>query len=48
MFDFVEPDDLYSLTDESRSLGTVVCRGVAIMTVNPVEDMVEIQNPYEQ
>lgn len=25
----------------------VICRGTTIMTVNPVEGMTEIQNPYE-
>ena len=44
----LDPNDIYSITDKTRDLGTVVCRGIAIMTINPVEDMIEIQNPYEQ
>ena len=47
-FSYLDMNDYYSLTEKSRNLGTVVCRGVTIMTVNPVEGMVEIQNPYEQ
>lgn len=38
---------MYELSGEQRTLGLVICRGTLIMTVNPVEEMVEIQNPYE-
>ncbi|OAO17128.1 U6 snRNA-associated Sm-like protein [Blastocystis sp. ATCC 50177/Nand II] len=40
-------EDCYALTGESRKLGTVVCKTSAITTVNPVEGMTEIENPYE-
>ena len=43
----VELDDPYELNGEQRTLGMVICRGTTIMTVNPVEGMTEIQNPYE-
>ncbi|CBK20435.2 uncharacterized protein [Blastocystis hominis] len=42
-----ELDDPYELNGEQRTLGMVICRGTTIMTVNPVEGMTEIQNPYE-
>ena len=46
-FELLDPDDLYTLSGESRQVGTVICRGPNILTVNPIEGMVEIQNPYE-
>ena len=45
--DRVDSEDCYALTGESRKLGTVVCKTSAITTVNPVEGMTEIENPYE-
>ena len=46
MFRNVDIDDEYVPSGETRKLGRVVCRGIAIMEMNPVEGMIEIQNPY--
>ncbi|KAK8823780.1 hypothetical protein WA538_001072, partial [Blastocystis sp. DL] len=34
-------DDEYMPSGETRKLGRVVCRGIAIMEMNPVEGMIE-------
>ena len=46
LFRTVDIDDEYMPSGETRKLGRVVCRGIAIMEMNPVEGMIEIQNPY--
>ena len=43
-----DPDDPYKLTDETRSLGLIVCRGTAVTLVCPCEGMAEIANPFAQ
>jgi U6 snRNA-associated Sm-like protein LSm7 len=41
-----DPDDPYKMTNETRNLGLVVCRGSAIMLINPTEGTEEISNPF--
>jgi len=41
-----DPDDPYKLTDDTRKLGLVVCRGTAVMLICPVEGTEEIANPF--
>jgi U6 snRNA-associated Sm-like protein LSm7 len=38
--------DPYKLTDETRSLGLLVCRGPSVMLVMPVEGRSETDNPW--
>jgi len=41
-----DPEDPYKITDEKRFLGLVVCRGSAVMLINPEEGTEEISNPF--
>ena len=43
-----DPDDPYRLTDKTRKLGLVVCRGLQVSLVSPVDGMEEIANPFIQ
>merc|ERR1712166_808077 len=43
-----DPDDAYRLTDETRSLGLVVCRGTAVILISPLDGTEEIANPFIQ
>jgi U6 snRNA-associated Sm-like protein LSm7 len=36
------------ITDEKRYLGLVVCRGSAVMLINPQDGTEEIANPFAQ
>lgn len=40
--------DLYSLSQESRNLGLVVCRGTAVVLISLEDGAMEIQNPFLQ
>ncbi|EKX50404.1 hypothetical protein GUITHDRAFT_103637 [Guillardia theta CCMP2712] len=41
-----DPDDPYKLTNETRQLGLIVCRGTAVTLVCPCDGMMEIANPF--
>ena len=41
-----DPDDPYKLTDDTRPLGLVVCRGPNVMMISPQEGMEPIANPF--
>mmetsp|Transcript_1858 Transcript_1858/g.5486 ORF Transcript_1858/g.5486 Transcript_1858/m.5486 type:complete len:99 (+) Transcript_1858:145-441(+) len=43
-----DPEDPYRLSDETRRLGLVVCRGLQVSLVSPVDGMEEIANPFVQ
>ncbi|CAG2120919.1 unnamed protein product [Medioppia subpectinata] len=43
-----DPDDAYKLTDDTRPLGLVVCRGTAVVVICPVDGMESIPNPFIQ
>jgi len=41
-----DPEDPYIITNETRKLGLVVCRGSAVMLISPLEGTEEISNPF--
>eukprot|EP00088_Acartia_fossae_P020878 TRINITY_DN22393_c0_g1_i1.p1 TRINITY_DN22393_c0_g1~~TRINITY_DN22393_c0_g1_i1.p1 ORF type:complete len:111 (+),score=20.77 TRINITY_DN22393_c0_g1_i1:44-376(+) len=41
-----DPDDPYKLTEDTRVLGLVVCRGTAVTLTCPVDGMEAIANPF--
>jgi hypothetical protein len=41
-----DPADPLRTTEETRSLGLIVCRGPQVTVVVPAEEMVEIPNPF--
>ncbi len=43
-----DPDDPYRLTEDTRHLGLVVCRGTAVVLVCPLDGMEAIPNPFVQ
>jgi U6 snRNA-associated Sm-like protein LSm7 len=43
-----DPKDEYRITDETRKVGLVVCRGTSVMLVSPVDGTEEIPNPFLQ
>ena len=43
-----DPKDPYKVTEETRSLGLVVCRGTAVVLVCPADSMESIPNPFLQ
>ena len=44
----LHPDDPFRLTDETRSLGLVVCRGTGVIVVSPQDGIESIPNPFIQ
>ena len=44
----VDPDDPFKITEQTRSLGLVVCRGTAVVLICPSESMEQIANPFLQ
>lgn len=45
---FLDPDDPYKLTEDTRSLGLVVCRGTSVVLICPSDGMEAIANPFIQ
>ena len=43
-----DPEDSYAVTDKTRKLGTVVCRGTQVCLISPVEGYKEIDNPFDE
>nr|CCA22616.1 U6 snRNAassociated Smlike protein putative [Albugo laibachii Nc14] len=43
-----EDNDSYRLSDKTRSIGLVVCRGTTVMLISPVDGTEEIANPFIQ
>ena len=41
-----DPDDAYKLTQDTRHLGLVVCRGTAVTLICPMDGMESIANPF--
>jgi U6 snRNA-associated Sm-like protein LSm7 len=41
-----DPNDDNRITEETRNIGLVVCRGNALMLVSPVTGFEEIANPF--
>ncbi|PVD36247.1 hypothetical protein C0Q70_03225 [Pomacea canaliculata] len=43
-----DPDDPLKLTEDTRHLGLVVCRGTAVVLICPADGMEAIANPFVQ
>lgn len=43
-----DPEDSYVITDKTRKLGLVVCRGTQVCLISPKEGYSEIENPFEE
>lgn len=43
-----DPNDNYKLTDETRTIGLVLCRGTSVMLISPLDGSMEIANPFIQ
>ncbi|XP_059243603.1 U6 snRNA-associated Sm-like protein LSm7 [Mustela nigripes] len=43
-----DPDDQYKLTEDTRQLGLVVCRGTSVVLICPQDGMEAIPNPFIQ
>jgi U6 snRNA-associated Sm-like protein LSm7 len=43
-----DPSDLYTLLEDKRQLGLIVCRGTAVVMISLVDGSQEIQNPFIQ
>ena len=41
-----DPDDPLKITDQTRNLGLIVCRGTSVMVVSGLDGMEEIANPF--
>ena len=48
MLDTAATDDPFKITDETRNLGLVVCRGTAVVLICPADSMETIANPFIQ
>lgn len=45
---FPDPDDQFKLTEDTRQLGLVVCRGTSVVLICPQDGMEAIPNPFIQ
>ncbi|GAB6028390.1 Sm-like protein lsm7 [Chamberlinius hualienensis] len=43
-----DPDDPYKVTNDTRHLGLVVCRGTAVVLICPMDGLESIPNPFIQ
>lgn len=43
-----DPEDAYRVTDNTRNIGLVVCRGTQVSFLCPVEGIEEIANPFTE
>ena len=43
-----DPDDEYKISEDTRQLGLVVCRGTSVVLICPLDGMEEIPNPFVQ
>lgn len=41
-----DPEDPLRVTEQTRGLGLIVCRGTSVMTVAPSDGTEEIENPF--
>lgn len=44
----LDPDDQLKLTEDTRQLGLVVCRGTSVVLICPQDGMEAIPNPFIQ
>ena len=47
-FFIADPDDPFKLTEDTRNLGLVVCRGTSVVLICPADGMEAIANPFIQ
>lgn len=40
--------DPYRLSGKERKLGLMVCRGTSVMTISPLDGVMQIDNPFLQ
>uniref|UniRef100_A0A7S2ST35 Sm domain-containing protein n=1 Tax=Rhizochromulina marina TaxID=1034831 RepID=A0A7S2ST35_9STRA len=43
-----DPEDPYRITEQTRTLGMVVCRGTQVSLISPMDGTEEIANPFLQ
>lgn len=43
-----DPDDPYKVVADTRYLGLVICRGISVVMVCPLDGMEAISNPFVQ
>lgn len=43
-----DPEDPMRVTDQTRPMGLIVCRGTSVMLVVPTAGTEEIANPFQQ
>jgi hypothetical protein len=43
-----DPEDPYKVTENTRKLGLVVCRGLQVSLLCPSDGIEEIANPFEE
>jgi U6 snRNA-associated Sm-like protein LSm7 len=43
---YSDPSDPYRITDKTRKLGLVVCRGTQLSLISPTDGMEEVENPF--
>lgn len=48
LFVHPDPDDQLKLTEDTRQLGLVVCRGTSVVLICPQDGMEAIPNPFVQ
>ena len=41
-----DPEDPFKITEETRSLGLVICRGTTVVLICPADSMEQIANPF--
>ena len=48
IFTYIDPNDPNQITDNTRKLGLVVCRGTQVTLICPSDEMEEIANPFAE
>lgn len=43
-----DPEDAFKVTENTRKLGLVVCRGPQVSLISPTEGLEQIENPFEE
>ncbi len=43
-----DPNDSTQLTDQTRKLGLIICRGTQVSLICPSDEMEEIANPFAE
>ena len=41
-----DPNDMFKITDNRRTLGKIVCRGTQVALISPTDGAEEIANPF--